>query len=189
MLEKGTRGVALRFPLNSPTTPAPHIAESIWNGTGFVIPHGATVLIVGAAGVDFFAFRNEDRMVLTLTWLSTAVMAPAAIRPSRDATGDKLRWPRGRNFVAARPHLERAGAKYEPLREEAICLMAEASLYAGKAADALYALNTLLMEQDEFGKPRSPRVRLLRGIAGHRGTVRGAAAGAGGDSQIAGIGG
>ena len=102
-------------------------------------------------------------MVLTLTWLSTAVMAPAAL--ARRAMRQGHAALERKNFVAARPHLERA-ARYEPLREEAICLMAEASLYAGKAADALYALNTLLMEQDQFGKPRSPRVRLLRGIAG-----------------------
>jgi tetratricopeptide (TPR) repeat protein len=90
--------------------------------------------------------------------MAPAAMARRAMRQGHAALARK-------NFVAARPHLERA-ARYEPLREEAICLMAEASLYAGKAADALYALNTLLMEQDEFGKPRSPRVRLLRGIAG-----------------------
>ena len=102
-------------------------------------------------------------MVLTLTWLSTAVMAPAAI--ARRAMRQGHAALAKKNFVAARPHLERA-ARYEPLREEAICLMAEASLYAGKASDALYALNTLLMEQDQFGKPRSARVRLLRGVAG-----------------------
>ncbi|MGN6367578.1 MAG: hypothetical protein ACTHN5_04890 [Phycisphaerae bacterium] len=113
--------------------------------------------------MELFAFRNEDRMVLTLTWLSTAVMAPAAI--ARRAMKQGHAALARKNFIAARPHLERA-ARYEPLREEAICLMAEASLYAGKAADALYALNTLLMEQDQYGKPRSPRVRLLRGIAG-----------------------
>jgi thioredoxin-like negative regulator of GroEL len=113
--------------------------------------------------VDIFAFRNEDPMVLTLTWLSTAVMAPAAM--ARRAMKQGHAALARKNYVAARPHLERA-ARYEPLREEAICLMAEASLYAGKAADALYALNTLLMEQDQFGKPRSARVRLLRGIAG-----------------------
>src|ERR1700743_2918340 len=102
-------------------------------------------------------------MVLTLTWLSTAVMAPAAL--ARRAMKQGHAALARKNFVEARPHLERA-ARYEPLREEAICLMAEASLYAGKASDALYALNTLLMEQDQYGKPRSPRVRLLRGIAG-----------------------
>ena len=102
-------------------------------------------------------------MVLTLTWLSTAVMAPAAF--ARRAMKQGHAAFARKNFAAARPHLERA-ARYEPLREEAICMMAEGSLYAGKAADALYALNTLLLEQDQFGKPRSARVRLLRGIAG-----------------------
>jgi hypothetical protein len=73
---------------------------------------------------------------------------------------------RRRNYADARRHLERAAA-YEPLREEAVCLMAEASLYAHKAGDALFALNTLLLEQDGgMAKGRSPRVRLLRGIAG-----------------------
>jgi outer membrane protein assembly factor BamD (BamD/ComL family) len=90
--------------------------------------------------------------------MAPAVFARRAMKQGHAALARK-------NFAAARPHLERA-ARYEPLREEAICLMAEASLYAGKAADALYALNTLLLEQDQFGKPRSPRVRLLRGIAG-----------------------
>ena len=69
-------------------------------------------------------------MLLMLAWLSNAVMAPAAkarraMRCGQAALARK-------NFVAARPHLERA-ARYEPLREEAICLMAEASLCAGRA--------------------------------------------------------
>ena len=67
-----------------------------------------------------------------------------------------------KNFVAARPHLQRA-ARFEPLREEAICLMAEASLCAGRAGEALYALNTLLMEQDQGREAAiEVRVRLLR---------------------------
>jgi hypothetical protein len=82
-----------------------------------------------------------------------------------------------RNFALARRHLERA-ARYEPLREEAVCLMAEAALQDRRPSDALYALNTLLLEQDQFvrsggigstsagTKARSARVRLLRGIAG-----------------------
>ncbi len=101
-------------------------------------------------------------MVFTLTWLGTAVLAPAMMGKRALRRGQAAL--RRRNYADARKHLERAAA-YEPLREEAVCLMAEASLYAHKPSDALFALNTLLLEQDQ-GKSRSPRVRLLRGIAG-----------------------
>ncbi len=102
-------------------------------------------------------------MALTLSWLSAAVIGPAGV--ARRALRQGQAALEGRNFALARPHLERA-ARYEPLREEAICLIAEASLHSGKPSDALHALNTLLLEQDQAGTPRSPRVRLLRGIAG-----------------------
>ncbi|HVS69715.1 MAG TPA: hypothetical protein VHQ47_00500, partial [Phycisphaerae bacterium] len=111
--------------------------------------------------------RSGVDMVFTLTWLGTAVLAPAAMAKRALRLGQAAL--RRRNYADARRHLERAAA-YEPLREEAVCLMAEASLYANKPADALYALNTLLLEQQPGGggnsSARSPRVRLLRGIAG-----------------------
>jgi len=115
-------------------------------------------------------------MVLMLAWLGTAVAAPGflARRALRIGQSEMER----RNFAAARRHLERA-ARYEPLREEAVCLMAEAALQDRRPSDALYALNTLLLEQEQFPRPgsvvgnvgsaaraRSARVRLLRGIAG-----------------------
>ncbi len=106
---------------------------------------------------------NGGAVVLTLAWLSTAMIAPAAL--ARRALQRGKAALQNHNFAKARPHLERA-ARYEPLREEAVCLIAEASLHAHKPSDALYALNTLLLEQDQLGNPRSPRVRLLRGIAG-----------------------
>jgi hypothetical protein len=103
-------------------------------------------------------------MVLMLTWLGTAVVAPAFL--ARRALRQGHAAMERQHFAAARRHLERA-ARYEPLREEAVCLMAEAALQDHKPQDALYALNTLLLEQDQFGgRPRSARVRLLRGIAG-----------------------
>jgi hypothetical protein len=100
-------------------------------------------------------------MVFTLTWLGTAVLAPAMMGKRALRLGQAAL--RRRNYADARRHLERAAA-YEPLREEAVCLMAEASLHAHKPGDALFALNTLLLEGG--AKTRSPRVRLLRGIAG-----------------------
>ena len=108
-------------------------------------------------------------MVLTLTWLGTAVAAPAL--RARRALRRGRRALLSRNLFEAQQHLRKA-ARFEPLREESVCLMAEASLYAHKPSDALFALNTLLMEQDaarpegEGAAARSPRVRLLRGIAG-----------------------
>lgn len=113
-------------------------------------------------------------MVLMLAWLGSAVAAPGFL--ARRALRHGQTAMERRNFAAARRHLERA-ARYEPLREEAVCLMAEASLQDRRASDALYALNTLLLEQDQFGRgalnaasagarARSARVRLLRGIAG-----------------------
>src|ERR1700761_5724283 len=152
----------LHFP-SCLTAPTHHSAESICFGTAFVIPTVQPRLSKSAVARIPSLSAMRIAMVLTLTWLSTAIMAPAALAHRAMKQGHAA-FAR-KNFVAARPHLERA-ARYEPLREEAICLMAEASLYAGKAGDALYALNTLLMEQDQFGKPRSSRVRLLRGIAG-----------------------
>jgi thioredoxin-like negative regulator of GroEL len=112
-------------------------------------------------------------MVLMLAWLGSAVAAPGFL--ARRALRHGQTAMERRNFAAARRHLERA-ARYEPLREEAVCLMAEASLQDRRASDALYALNTLLLEQDQFvrgglnsnagARARSARVRLLRGIAG-----------------------
>ena len=103
-------------------------------------------------------------MVLMFTWLSAAVVGPA-VMAKRSFRQGQAAFER-KNYAAAKYHLEKA-ARHQPLREEAICLLAEASLYAGKPTEALYALNSLLLEQDQlFGRPRSPRVRLLRGIAG-----------------------
>src|SRR2546421_592724 len=115
-------------------------------------------------------------MVLMLAWLGTAVAAPGflARRSLRIGQTEMER----RNFASARRHLERA-ARYEALRAAAVCLMAEAALQDKRPSDALYALNTLLLEQEQFPRPgffggsagsaaraRSARVRLLRGIAG-----------------------
>jgi hypothetical protein len=98
------------------------------------------------------------------TWLSAAVVGPAVLA-KRALKQGQFALER-KNYAAAKSHLERA-SRYQPLREEAICLLAEAALYSGKPTEALYALNSLLLEQDQlFGRPRSPRVRLLRGIAG-----------------------
>jgi hypothetical protein len=111
-------------------------------------------------------------MVLTLTWLGSAIAAPAVL--ARRALRQGHLAFHNRDYAKARRHLERA-ARYEPLREEAVCLMAEASLNDRHPSEALYALNTLLLEQDQLGnsegsragiRPRSARVRLLRGIAG-----------------------
>jgi hypothetical protein len=103
-------------------------------------------------------------MVLMFTWLSAAVVGPAVLA-KRALKQGQIALAR-KNYAVARAYLEKA-ARHQPLREEAICLLAEASLYAGKPTEALYALNSLLLEQDQlFGRPRSPRVRLLRGIAG-----------------------
>jgi tetratricopeptide (TPR) repeat protein len=126
-------------------------------------------------------------MVLTLTWIGSAIAAPAVL--ARRAFRQGHAAFHNRDYAKARRHLERA-ARYEPLREEAVCLMAEASLNDGRPSEALYALNTLLLEQDQLASSssgshaggaaingggsgggggtgrRSARVRLLRGIAG-----------------------
>jgi hypothetical protein len=102
-------------------------------------------------------------IVLTFAWLTSSILAPTlmakrSLRLGHDALNRK-------QYAAARRHLERA-ARHEPLREQAVCLAAEADLLDRRPSEALYALNTLLLEQDQSGKPRSPRVRLLRGLAG-----------------------
>src|SRR5215467_2449163 len=112
-------------------------------------------------------------MLLTFTWLGSAIAAPALLAKRAFRQGHAA-FHRS-DFEAARRHLERA-ARYEPLREEAICLLAEAALQDRRPSDALYALNTLLLEQEQFprsgaglsgsARARSARVRLLRGIAG-----------------------
>lgn len=105
-------------------------------------------------------------MVFTLTWLGSAVFAPG-FRGQRALRRGQTALQR-RNYADARKHLEKA-ASFPPLREEALCLLAEAALHAHRPSDALHALNTLLLDHDALGsgsRPRSPRVRLLRGIAG-----------------------
>lgn len=103
--------------------------------------------------------------VLTLAWLGTSIIGPAifarrALRRGYDALecGE---------LATARRHLDRA-ARYLPLRERAVCLLAETDLREGRPSDALFSLNTLLLEQDQLNRdaPRSARVRLLRGLAG-----------------------
>jgi tetratricopeptide (TPR) repeat protein len=102
-------------------------------------------------------------MVLMLNWLSSTVMGPR-VSAKRALQRGRLAFGR-KNYADARLHLRQA-ARYEPLREEAVCLMAEAALLGGRPDEALHALNSLLLENDELGRKRSPRVRLLRGIAG-----------------------
>ncbi len=102
-------------------------------------------------------------MLLTVAWFSTALFTPSCIarrnlRLGREALARY-------EFSTARRFLQRA-ARHEPLREEAICLLAEADLVDRRPSDALFALNQLLLECEEAHKPRSARVRLLRGIAG-----------------------
>gem|GEM_PF-6646807 len=62
--------------------------------------------------------------------------------------------------------LLRRAARYQPLRSEAVCTLAEMFIRQHRANDALYAINTLLLERDDSGMERTDRMRLIRGVAG-----------------------
>lgn len=112
---------------------------------------------------------------MTLTWYALASSLPGfsarrALRRGRRALA-------GHAYPKAARYFKRAAA-YEPLREDAVCLLAEAALRDRRPSDALYAINTLLMEHETVPPrgsaappvaappTRSPRVRLLRALAG-----------------------
>jgi hypothetical protein len=102
-------------------------------------------------------------MVLSFLWLGSCTVAPRlwARRALKRGTAALER----REFPSAR-HYFRDAARYEPFREEALCLLAETDLLDRKPSHALKVLNSYLAHDRHRAGPRSARFRLLRGLAG-----------------------
>lgn len=109
--------------------------------------------------------------VMMFAWWGAAIAAPAVLAARALRRG---KWAmKMREFGRAQRHFERA-AQRDDLREEAVCLMAEAALHEGRPQDAIMALDDLMHTADGVASRRAVFLRgvaccgLRQGISAHR---------------------